>query len=160
MEVCDIPFRREFRDACRQNTCGKYGTTWMCPPLVGDIDEMIARASAYKHAFIFQSVGALTDSFDIEGMQDAAKKHNQVLKALFSKIPDIMGDFLKLGAGACRVCHRPCSKETDEPCRFPEKAIASMEAYGIAVSELAERCGLEYVNGVNTITYFGAILYN
>jgi predicted metal-binding protein len=160
MEVSNIPFRREFRDACRQNTCGKYGTTWMCPPEVGDIDDLIERASGYKNAFIFQSVGSLEDSFDIEGMQEAARRHNQLLKSIFSQIPPYLEDVLKLGAGACMVCGEPCAKRSNDPCRSPNKAIASMEAYGIAVSELAERCGLQYINGVNTITYFGAILYN
>jgi predicted metal-binding protein len=153
-------FRREFRDACKQNTCGKYGTTWMCPPDVGDIDKLIARARTYRRAFIFQSVGSLEDSFDIEGMQEAAKRHNALLQSLFSRIPPHMDNFLKLGAGACMVCDGPCAKSSGRPCRFPEKAIPSMEAYGVAVSELAESCGLKYTNGANTITYFGAILYN
>jgi predicted metal-binding protein len=160
MEVSDIAFRREFRDACVQNLCGKYGTNWMCPPGVGDIDGLIARAREYKHAFILQSVGALEDSFDWEGIQEAAHRHRRMLKTLFSRIPPSMGDTLNLGAGECDACGATCAKRDDEPCRSPDLAIASMEAYGIAVSDLAERCGLQYVNGPNTVTFFGAILYN
>jgi predicted metal-binding protein len=160
MKVSDIPFRREFREACKINTCGKYGKNWMCPPEVGDIDELIAKASGYQNAFILQSVGTLEDSFDIEGMQEAGKNHCRMLQAFFSNLPPSMAGALKLSAGTCKVCDGPCAKTSDEPCRFPEKAMASMEAYGIAVSELAECCGLEYVNGMNTITYFGALLYN
>jgi predicted metal-binding protein len=160
IDVRDITFRREFRDACERNTCGKYGLTWMCPPAVGDIDDLIARASAYRRAFVFQSVGLLDDSFDIEGMEAAARKHNELLQSIFSIMETCTDDFLKLGAGACMVCRETCAKSLGKPCRFPEKAIASMEAYGIAVSELAELCGMKYVNGVNTVTYFGAIFYN
>ena len=158
IDVSDIPFRREFRDACKQNRCGKYGTNWMCPPDVGDIDELIARASAYKRAFVLQRVGFLTDSFDVEGMELASRKHRKLLVSFFSKITPYVGRALKLGGGACLVCDM-CAKCTGDLCRHPEKAIASLEAYGIAVSELAERSGLQYVNGVNTITYFGAVLY-
>lgn len=46
-----------------------------------------------------------------------------------------------------------------EPCRFPDRAMASLEAYGVAVSELAEACGMKYINGQSTVTYFGAFLY-
>jgi predicted metal-binding protein len=132
----------------------------MCPPDVGDIDDMIERARKHRRAFVFQSVAPLEDSFDAGGMREAAKKHLRLLQLIFSKIPVSWGLALKLGAGGCSVCDAPCAKSDGEPCRHPEKAIASMESYGIAVYELAERCGLQYVNGENTVTYFGAILYD
>lgn len=159
IKVSDIPFRREFRDACAQNTCGRYGACWMCPPDVGDIDEMISRAKGYEHAFIFQYVGELEDSFDIEGMQDAAKTHNDMIQALVSELGGRLGKFIKLGAGACQNCER-CARRDDLTCRFPEKAIASLESYGVAVSELAALCGMQYINGQNTVTYFGGFLYD
>lgn len=159
ISVDNIPFRREFRAACEQNTCGKYGGCWMCPPDVGDIDEMIARAKGYRHALIFQSIGRLEDSFDIEGMERAAKRHNALTQELAAELGPLLDTPLKLGAGACQVCGR-CSKRDNEPCRYPQKAIASLEAYGIAVSELAERSGMSYINGQNTVTYFGGFLFN
>jgi predicted metal-binding protein len=65
---------------------------------------------------------------------------------------------LHLGAGGCGVCE-VCAKRTGEPCRFPEKAMPSLEAYCINVSELARAAGMKYVNGQNTVTYFGAVLF-
>ena len=47
-----------------------------------------------------------------------------------------------------------------EPCRFPEKAFPSLEAYGVFVSKLAQACGMRYINGANTVTYFGVVLYD
>lgn len=158
-DVMRIPFRREFRAACEQNTCGKYGTCWMCPPDAGDVDDLIARAKGYRHALIFQSIGRLEDSFDIEGMQDAAKKHNELAQRLYSELGETLDNPLKLGAGSCHICER-CTRLDDVPCRYPDKAIASLEAYGIAVSELAELCGMNYINGQNTVTYFGGFLFN
>lgn len=158
ISVDDIPFRRGFRAACVQNTCGKYAGCWMCPPDVGDIDEMIARAKAYTHALVFQSIGQLEDSFDIEGMEMAAKRHNALIQTLAAELEPILENPLKLGAGACHVCER-CSKMDNEPCRYPKKAIASLEAYGIAVSELAKLSGMNYINGQNTVTFFGGFLF-
>ena len=66
---------------------------------------------------------------------------------------------LHLGAGGCGVCES-CAKKTNEPCRFPEKAMPSLEAYGINVSELAKASGMNYINGQNTVTYFGAVLFS
>ena len=39
------------------------------------------------------------------------------------------------------------------------KAIASLEAYGMDVYKTACSAGLKYVNGPNTITYFGMVLF-
>jgi len=66
---------------------------------------------------------------------------------------------LHLTAGACGVCER-CGKEDGIPCRFPDRATSSLEAYGIHVARLSESAGMKYINGVNTVTYFGAILFN
>ena len=65
---------------------------------------------------------------------------------------------LHLGAGGCGVC-KSCAKRTDEPCRFPELAMPSLEAYGVNVSKLASAAGMKYINGQNTVTYFGMVLF-
>ena len=66
---------------------------------------------------------------------------------------------LHLGAGGCGVCKR-CAKVDGEPCRFPSEAMPSLEAYGINVSSLASLSGMKYINGQNTVTYFGAVLFS
>jgi len=128
-KVSDIKFDRAFRDACAQNICGKYGTCWMCPPDVGDIDEMICRAKKYERIMVFQSIGQLEDSFDFEGMADAAVKHNAITMAVAEKVGGFMQikKPLILGAGACHICDR-CTRLDALPCAFPDKAIPSLEA--------------------------------
>lgn len=158
-EVEKIPFRREFRAACEVNTCGNFNKCWTCPPCVGDIDELMERAKGYRHALVYQTIASLEDSFDIEGMLEAGARHNQLAQKLAETvIAQMPEETLHLSAGGCRVCE-VCAKREEQPCRFPELALASLEAYGVLVSELAEQCGLKYINGQNTVTYFGAILY-
>jgi predicted metal-binding protein len=157
-EVAHITFRPEFRAACAQNLCGKYGTCWMCPPDVGEIDDMIASAKKYQYMLVFQTIAPLADSFDIEGMERAAAKHNALTLTLAKKLEGVLEHPLRLGDGACHVCPR-CTKTDELPCAYPEEATASLEAYGIAVSELAEQSGLQYINGANTVTYFGGFLF-
>ena len=160
IEAKEISLDRSFRDMCAVNSCGVYGKCWMCPPDVGEIDALMAEIRHYRYALVYQTVSQLEDSFDFEGMIDAKRRTYplaQSLRAVF--VDEDITDVLHLGAGGCGVC-KVCSKRTGEPCRFPEKAMASLEAYGINVSELAKSAGMKYINGQNTVTYFGAVLFN
>ncbi|MBR5559332.1 MAG: DUF2284 domain-containing protein [Oscillospiraceae bacterium] len=160
IEVKDITFRPEFREACKRNACGKYNTNWGCPPACGSIEDMMAQAQSYPYALVYQTVSQLEDSFDYEGMQAGKAFYNQVteqvLKAYAEDFPE--KETLFLNAGACKLCSR-CAKLDEQPCRFPDKRTISMEAYGVDVSNLAKVAGMNYINGQNTVTYFGAILF-
>ena len=63
---------------------------------------------------------------------------------------------LPLGAGTCNICKK-CSYP-DKPCRFPEKRVSSVEAYGMVVNEFAVKNGLKYNYGPNTMTYTSCCL--
>jgi len=157
--VDSISFNTAFRDMCASNACGNYGKSYMCPPDIGEISDLIREAKSYSHALVYQTVGSLEDSYDIEGMLEAGMLHNslaQNVRELFEK--KLGKTALHLGAGGCRLCPI-CGKKTGEPCRFPDKAMSSLEAYGINVSKLAAQCGMRYINGENTVTYFGAALF-
>jgi predicted metal-binding protein len=160
IEVKDITFRPEFRQACEQNSCGKYNTNWGCPPACGTIEEMMEEAKSYPYALVYQTVSQLEDSFDYEGMVAGKKFYNAVTEQVRNLFAQAFPqkETLFLNAGACKVCSR-CAKLEDQPCRFPEKRTISMEAYGVDVSNLAKVAGMNYINGENTVTYFGAILY-
>lgn len=153
-----IPHRRKFRLACEQNVCGQYGRNWMCPPDVGGIDALIASAQVYGRALVFQTVSPLEDSFDFAGMMEAEKRHGEIGLCIAKRILPLPGGALRLGAGACLLCPT-CAKTDGGPCRRPEDAVSSLEAYAVAVSELAPLCGMKYINGENTVTFFGAVLF-
>ena len=155
--VKDIQFEREFRNMCASNACGMYGRSWMCPPCVGEIEDLIAQAKTYRWAMVYQTVNDLEDSYDIEGMLEAGKQMNRLTERIRENL-DFGPDALTLGAGGCRICP-VCAKVKNEPCRFPEKAISSLEAYGVNVSRLAELADMKYINGQDTVTYFGTVFY-
>ena len=158
VETKDISFEQAFRAACEQNACGFYNRCWACPPDAGSIEDCMSRVKAFPHAVLFQTISELEDSYDIEGMQEAAKRHNRLVQRVREAAVAEHPGCLALGAGTCGVCSR-CSKRDDQPCRFPDKAILSLESCGIDVSALARLAGLKYINGANTVTYFGAVLY-
>lgn len=160
IETKAITLDRAFRMMCESNACGMYGKCYMCPPGVGEIDALMSQVGEYDYALVYQTVSQLEDSFDFEGMMAAKKKTYplaQSVRKLFSDMD--ISKSLHLGAGGCGVCET-CAKITNEPCRFPDKAMPSLEAYGINVSELAKVCEMKYINGQNTVTYFGAVLFS
>ena len=156
IEAKDVCLDASFRDICASNGCGVYGKCWMCPPDVGEIHELMATIRTYTHALVYQTVSPLEDSFDIEGMQAAKKEFSKLVQKV--KRAFCGPDMLHLGAGGCGVCE-VCAKRTGEPCRYPELAVSSLEAHGIHVSKLAASAGMKYINGQNTVTYFGAVFF-
>lgn len=152
----DLVFDDEVRKMCEANSCGMYGKNWMCPPGNGDIWGWKDRMMKYKHAVLFNYVGKLEDSFDFEGMEAAKDYFSDAARELRESFSKELDDFYLLGAGSCSLCAQ-CSYP-DAPCRFPNKSMPSIEACGVFVSETAKKCGFKYINGTNTVTYFGLLL--
>lgn len=153
----DMAFDPVFRDICASNACGQYGACHMCPPDVGDIHELIAQASQYDTGLLYQSVGQLEDSFDIEGMLLAARLQNDIAVRIREQLQHLPG-LLHLSTGGCRICER-CTRPQSLPCISPEMALSSLEAYGIDVYKTAFKAGLKYHHGENTVTYFGMVFF-
>ena len=159
ISASDIKTEKMFRDLCEANACGMYGKCYMCPPDIGDIEVLMAKLRDYRSALVYQTVTALEDSFDFEGMTEARIEANRIaqkLRAVFDEVG--ISNVLHLSAGSCGIC-QTCAKRTGEPCRCPDLAMASLEAYGINVNELAKTAGMKYINGQDTVTYFGAVLF-
>lgn len=155
-----IAYSESFRDICQANQCGRYGKCWVCPPEIGEIGELIARAKAFPRGLLYQTIGTLEDSFDIEGMMAAGRCHAQVSSGLHHSLPGLLEKpFLHLGCGGCHLCET-CAKGTGEPCRHPESALPAMEGYGIDVYNTTSSTSLNYINGTNTVTYFGLVLFS
>ena len=160
MAAKDIVLSREFRDACAANRCGVYGKCYMCLPDIGDIDVLMAKVHAFSDALLLQTVSPLEDSYDFEGMVAAGKKHARLTRELWGKLRTVLpGESICLSKGGCGFC-KECAKVTGEPCRFPEEALSSLEAYGVNVSATVANTSLKYINGQNTVTYFSLILFN
>lgn len=158
--VEQIHFEPEFRKMCESNACGMYGKSWMCPPCVGPVENLIAQAKTFSRALVYQTVNPLEDSYDFEGMMEAGQQMNQLTQRVRSELQNAFGSrALHFGAGGCRLCPA-CAKRSEQPCRFPDKALVSLEAYGVNVSKLAELAGMKYINGQDTVTYFGAVLFD
>lgn len=157
IDPASVPFTEEVRKMCEANRCGMYGKCWTCPPGVGHWEDLRDRYRAYKEAYVFTTCHALEDSFDFEGMQEAAAAHKRLDALIAEELRPFTGQFVHLGVGACTIC-KTCTYP-DAPCRFPDKARQSMEACGIDVVNLSRQCGIKYINGADTVTYFSMLLF-
>ena len=156
IKVMDIKTDEGFHTMCKQNACGNYGRCYTCPPDVGVYNNLVTYLKEFDTAVVYQTISPLEDSYDYEGMMEAGKKTSDLAKKLHIEVEAICeGHFLHLGAGGCRLCAK-CGKIDNIPCRFPKQATASLEAYGIDVTTLSKLAGMNYINGQDTVTYFGA----
>ena len=158
IQVKDIVLSAAFRDICAKNSCGLYGRCWMCPPDIGDIEPLMAQVRSFRHGLLYQTISNIEDSFDIEGMQEAGKNHVWLSQRIEAFMMPVLEKHLHLTCGGCRLCER-CAKLDGLPCRKPEQALSSMEGYGIDVYNTCKPTDLKYINGQNTVTYFGIVLF-
>jgi len=152
-----LSFSEGVRKLCESNACGLYNKTWACPPGVGTYEECRDKIMKYKNIFVFTTLHPLEDSYDFEGMTEGKIRHNQICPAIAELFEKEYDDLLILsaeGCDKCAVCTYP-----DAPCRFPDSLHPSIESFGVEVYKLAAAGNMHYINGANTVTYFGCIIY-
>lgn len=156
LDCATIKLLPEVRQMCESNTCHMYGKNWACPPACGTLAQCEEKVRKYTHGILVQTVGELEDSLDGEGMIQTETEHKEHFFALEEKLREIYPDMLPIGAGCCTRC-TSCTYP-DSPCRFPDKSFASMEAYGMLVTQICQDNHLSYYYGPCTIAYTSCFL--
>jgi len=156
LNVGALVFMPEVRDMCSADRCRKYNKNWRCPPGCGSIEEAAERAAQYSYGVLVQTIGHMEDEFDYETIQETSERHKKNFYALIASLKARYPDMLPMGAGTCDLCEA-CTYP-DAPCRYPDKSISSMEAYGLWVSKVCQLSGIPYNNGKDTITYTSCYL--
>ena len=156
LNCAELRFLPEVRDMCAAGRCQMYGKSWSCPPHCGTLEEIADKARNYSRGILLQCTGNMEDDFDVECMMDTEADLKEKFKVLVERVRTVYPNCYPMAAGTCTVC-KTCTCP-DAPCRFPEKAIPSMEASGLVVSEICEKSGLPYYYGPLTITYTCCIL--
>jgi predicted metal-binding protein len=156
LDAATIELKQEVRDMCQANTCGQYDKRWSCPPGCGDLDACRETLNRYPRGILVQTSGEIEDGFDFEAMAEIESEHKEHFRQMYAALRQSGADVLALGAGCCTKCAQ-CSYP-DEPCRFPEEAVASMEAYGMLVMEVCKSNGLAYYYGSDHMAYTSCFL--
>jgi predicted metal-binding protein len=148
--------RSDIRAMCAEDKCGAYHRNWTCPPAVGTLEECQTRMRGYQHGILLQSIGHMNKTVDSKCYRETEQRHIKNFYAFAEEIRKEYPSALCLGAGGCRVCKR-CAYP--EPCHFPEKAVSSMEGYGLFVMQVCRDACVPYYHGEKTITYTACVLF-
>ncbi len=145
----------EVRAMCASGTCQMHGRNWACPPHCGEIEGFQAQFDGRTECIVVQTVMELEDEFDAETMMEAQRVHAERIKRVVGML-SADASVLVLSAGACAFCDI-CTCP-DEPCRYPEKRLVSMEAAGLMVNDVCRAAGIPYNHGARTIAYTGCVV--
>ena len=156
LDIATIELKPEVRDMCAVNSCGQYGKRWSCPPGCGTLEECEARIKRCTHGILVQTFGDIEDGFDFEAMMEIEADHKAHFAEMYDALRKAGAEVLAIGAGCCTVCAKCTYPE--ESCRFPEKMVSSMEAYGMLVLEVCKANGLTYYYGADKMAYTSCFL--
>lgn len=156
LDVATIELKQEVREMCAVNSCGQYGKRWSCPPGCGTLEECAERIRGCTHGILVQTYGEIEDGFDFETMMEIESDHKKHFAQMYAQLGQHSEKVLAIGAGCCTQCTK-CTYP-DEPCRFPEKMVSSMEAYGMLVLEICKANGLTYYYGADKMAYTSCFL--
>ena len=151
----ELTFTQRVRAIC-ETECPMYATTWACPPAVGTVEECRARCLQYHEALMLSTV---TEVADIENLTETLATragHEAVTRQAVALLEGLGYETYTLSTEACALCDH-CAYP-DGPCRHPEKMYPCVESHGILVTELAERCGMDFFNG-NLVTWYSLVFY-
>lgn len=158
LETAGLSFNDDVRQLCVQNKCGKYGSTWACPPAVGTVYECKRRLLQYDTMLLFSGIFPLEDWRDEAALQRCMQGFRQVAQGLDDMLKPIVGERLFLSIEGCDICSE-CTYP-HAPCRFPDKLHHSMSGYSLVVKELAEKAGMAFDGGEGRLIFFGAVAFN
>ena len=156
MDPKTLVAREDVRSMCAADKCGAYNRNWTCPPACGTVEECQQRMRQFENGILLQSIGHMTKAIDSRCYRETERRHMKSFYAFAEEIRKVYPNALCLGAGGCRVC-KQCAYP--EACRFPEKAMSSMEGYGLFVTQVCRDAGVPYYYGERTITYTACVLY-
>ena len=156
LDIKTVELKPEVRDMCAGGSCQQYGKRWSCPPGCGTLEECAAKVAECSYGILVQSVGDVEDSFDFETMMEIQEGHKARFERMHKAICDRGEQVLALGAGCCTRC-KECTYP-DAPCRFPDRMVSSMEAYGMLVLEVCKANGMKYYYGSDKMAYTSCFL--
>ena len=146
------------RQYCENNACGKYNANWTCPPGVGNADDCIKAVEKYSKVLVFRSEYKINEWYDYERVEDTIRMHQANARRVRDLIPKEI-DHLMLSGGGCVYC-KECAYVKGEPCRHPDIAIPSIEAYCIDIFRFTKKNNIIYSSPEGEMYYFGMVLFN
>lgn len=156
IETEGLQIQPRVRIICSQE-CERYGTTWACPPAVGELKECEEKIKDYPKGLFFSSVAEVSDILNMEELLETRRFHEEITENLGKFLEEQGKECFILSTESCDICSKCTYPEG--PCRHPEKMHPCLESHGVVVSEIVEEQQMEYTLGGNAVLWFSLILY-
>ena len=141
MRVEDLVIVPEYRKLCERNTCGNYNKEPGCPPMCGELSDMVSDMAGYENALILKTVNPCNDYYDRAEQKAIQAKQNRLTLSLYELMKkDGAGDMLVMTAG-------------------PWEDYSCLSAYCINAQKMAEAVGMSCWKNDKMARYFSLILY-
>lgn len=151
----ELEFSENVRYIC-ETECPMFGKSWSCPPGCGTVEECRGICGSFEHGVIFSTVAEVNDASSFDETLPTRAAHTEVVRDLAEKVFYDRRTKL-LSCESCTHCAE-CSYP-EHPCRFPEKMMPCIEAYGIITTALTEKYQMDFYLSSNTVLWFGIILF-
>ena len=142
-----VPFQKKYQDQekymayCRE--CPRYLTRWSCPPLSFDVGEFLA-----PYATVHLVCAKILLDDETIRAADTAEKIKTVgwdivstvkldLEERLRKLETQVPGSLSLASGGCNLCEH-CTRESNLPCRQPDKMRYSLDSFGFDLSAITK----------------------
>jgi len=157
-EISDVKVEERVRLKCMVPPCPDYGRRKFCPPNLPDLDFIRKAISQYQGGVLVN----LTIPFSKEVMDEVKQfePHLELLKIIgkCEKIACEKANHLAFGltVGGCNLC--PECTPSGEPCRHPLETRPGADGFGIDVTTLARKLGVNIEWPIKTeINFIGMI---
>ena len=153
-----IEFSDRIRYICKAE-CPMYGKTWACPPAVGEVAECKEKCLSYEKCLVVGTIVEVADSADIQETLATRFDHEKLTNQVRDLFREQGVQPYILSTEACAVCER-CAYLDGLPCRMPGKMHPCVESHGINIIPTLEENGLDFVYGVNIVTWYSLLFFN
>lgn len=157
-DIKDIEVEERVRLKCMIPPCPNYGRNKFCPPNLPDLEFIRKALSRYQGGVLV----VLTIPYSEEIIADVRlhKPQNELMKIIgkFEKTACENVNHLAFGltVGGCKLC--PECPPAGEPCRKPLEAHPGITGFGIDITTLARKLGVNIEWPVETeINFMGMI---
>ena len=152
-----LVFSERVRTICRTQ-CPMYDKSWACPPAVGTVAACRERLLRFQRGLMIATVAEVPDIADMPRALQTRGPPERLTRRVLALVRHQAGEATALSTEACALC-KQCAWP-GAACRHPERMFPCVESHGILVTDLAEKCGVDFMAGGNLITWFSLIFYN
>ncbi|MDO5862524.1 MAG: DUF2284 domain-containing protein [Thermoplasmata archaeon] len=145
--------RERFLASCRENSCGRYGTSWSCPP--GWTEGISSLSSKYPNAILLEKTFQ-ADPYDPKAVESASDEAHRAVRSVTAAMRDAGIPCIGLSDGACGYCG-VCSYPDE--CRYPAQLTPSISATGLDIGRFLESLGKGFSFSDSSFTLYCLVLF-